>query len=138
VVVNESNRRALLEVQEAPLRTRWLPLRAGPYYKIGGTLDRPGWIRRQKIQLPFPVEVVYTFPCEDMVAAESFFHRNFARKRRNGEWFMLDDTDLRWFENFKDSGILYLEHNQMPQAVDPVIRPEWSEPFVGKVTEKIV
>jgi hypothetical protein len=51
---------------------------------------------------------------------------------------MLDDTDLRWFENFKDSGILYLEHNQMPQAVDPVIRPEWSEPFVGKVTEKIV
>jgi hypothetical protein len=73
-----------------------------------------------------------------MVPAESFFHRNFARKRRNGEWFMLDYTDLRWFENFKDSGILYLEHNQMPQAVDPVIRPEWSEPFVGKVTEKIV
>ncbi len=115
-------------------------LRAGPYYKIGRTIDLPGRIRRLKsqIQLPWPVEVVYTFPCEDMVAAESFFHRNFARKRMNGEWFELDNIDLRWFENLKDSGILYLEHDVCPEAVDPVSRPEWSEPFVDEVTEKIV
>lgn len=84
-------------------------LRAGDYYKIGRAKDADSRIRQLKIQLPFPVEVAYLFPCEDYVATEAFYHRLYADVRVNGEWFLLGQQ-LASFEIMKDrDGILYRE-----------------------------
>jgi len=113
-----------------------------PLYKIGRTIDFDSRIRRLKsqVKLPWPLEVVYTFECEDMVDAETHFHRRFAQKRQNGEWFALDDVDLSMeFERFKGRGILYLASQDLsPEPWEPRTRPEWQEPFVDEITKKIV
>ena len=66
-------------------------LKSGPYYKIGQTQYLDKRIRRLTIQLPFPVEVVATIPCDDCFLAEDYLHRTFSSFRRNGEWFELDE-----------------------------------------------
>ena len=48
-------------------------------------------IRQLKIQLPFPVEVVGTIPCEDQVKTERDLHNYYDHVRCNGEWFHLPE-----------------------------------------------
>lgn len=45
--------------------------------------------------MPFPIEVVMTGWFADYSVAERQFHRQFAGKRLEGEWFDLDDSDLK-------------------------------------------
>ena len=83
-------------------------LRAGDYYKIGRAKNPDSRIRQLKIQLPFPVEVVYLFACEDYVAAEAYYHWLFASERVNGEWFLMEEHDLAPFRIQEGrGGILY-------------------------------
>ncbi|OGB04989.1 MAG: hypothetical protein A3E79_03210 [Burkholderiales bacterium RIFCSPHIGHO2_12_FULL_61_11] len=46
------------------------------------------------VKLPFPIEVVMTGWFENYSEAEIRFHRQFAHKRLEGEWFDLSQTDL--------------------------------------------
>lgn len=93
-------------------------LRAGDYYKIGRSKTPTERIKQLKIQLPFPVEVVYLFPCEDMVAVEGWYHWLFADQRVNGEWFLLHDALLASFELNKDrGGLLYRRGDGSPTPV---------------------
>jgi hypothetical protein len=108
-------------------------------YKIGHAGVLSNRIAQIRPQLPFPVEVVYAFKCEHRIDAETYFHRRFAQKRMEGEWFKLDEEDLGEFEKFKGRGILYsASHDHEPVPWEPRTRPEWEEPFVDEVTEKIV
>lgn len=69
-------------------------LRAGEFYKIGRTRQLDSRIKALSIQLPFPVEVVHTFPSDDHVEVEQWIHDLFADKRANGEWFRLSEEDV--------------------------------------------
>ncbi|VVP48250.1 hypothetical protein PS838_05212 [Pseudomonas fluorescens] len=64
-------------------------------YKVGRTRNIPNRMRAFGVKLPF----IYTIPLcawfEDCHAAESRYHRRFADKRINGEWFDLDDSDIQ-------------------------------------------
>lgn len=73
-------------------------LGGGGYYKIGRSRNVSRRMRQLEIQLPWPVEVLHTIPCEDHHASEKALHERFAGKRANGEWFALDDEDVEWIK----------------------------------------
>jgi hypothetical protein len=72
-------------------------LKSGPYYKIGKTRDFGRRFDEIRLQLPFPVEEIHKIETEDPDGIEAYWHRRFAEKRKNGEWFELSDTDIATF-----------------------------------------
>jgi len=73
-------------------------LKSGRHYKIGKTKKFDKRIGQLKIQLPEKVEVVHKIPTRDEHQEEQHWHRKFAHKRKNGEWFELSDQDVREFK----------------------------------------
>ena len=119
-------RSAIARLEEEIRRRTFKPtgylyvLRAGDYYKIGHTKNPDARLKTLKIQLPFPVEVVYVIPCEDAPAAESWFHWLFSKERVNGEWFLMREEDVRTHIGFMYAGrggIIYREGDDHPTFV---------------------
>lgn len=63
-------------------------------FKVGRTRNVPNRMRAFGVHLP----ILYTIPLcawfDDHIEAESRYHRLFAEKRINGEWFALVDQDI--------------------------------------------
>ncbi len=68
------------------------------YYKIGRALDFARRIRQVKLQLPVPAKEVHRIHAHDGNVAENYWHRKFALKRLNGEWFALTKKDVAEFK----------------------------------------
>jgi hypothetical protein len=67
-----------------------------PYgYKIGKTRNLRDRTRLFAVKLPFPIEVLMAGWFADYSATERQMHRQFAAKRLEGEWFDLNDEDLK-------------------------------------------
>lgn len=66
----------------------------GGYYKIGKSQKVPARLRNFGLLLPFPVELIHSFPVDDCDQSEQRLHAMFADKRINGEWFDLTADDL--------------------------------------------
>ena len=71
-------------------------LKAGPFYKIGKTTNVTRRIAELAIQLPFPVELFKVINSDDASGSEKQLHHDYARYRRNGEWFELPDESAMW------------------------------------------
>lgn len=74
-------------------------LRAGPYYKIGKSISFEKRLSQIKLQMPDPVEVVHIMRAANPTQAETYWHRRFVAKRRNGEWFLLSDAEIEEFKS---------------------------------------
>lgn len=72
-------------------------LKAGPYYKIGKAKDLDQRVKQIKLQLPYSVETLHSIATDDSMGIESYWHKRFASKRVNGEWFLLTDDDVATF-----------------------------------------
>jgi hypothetical protein len=70
-------------------------------YKIGKTVNLKDRTRLFEVKLPFPIEVVHSAYFDDYTAAEGYFHRMFASKRLEGEWFELNNDDLEAIKTIK-------------------------------------
>ena len=70
------------------------------HYKIGRTRDLQRRAKTFNVKLPFDVELICLIKTEDMYKLESELHGKFYRKRANGEWFNLTETDLNWLKSF--------------------------------------
>ena len=73
-------------------------LRAGPFYKIGKAQGFDRRYRQIKLQLPYPTEALHQIECGDINHVERYWHKRFAAKRQNGEWFVLTGADVDEFK----------------------------------------
>jgi hypothetical protein len=76
-------------------------LKSGRYYKVG----RSNAVGRREyelgLQLPEPAKLVHRIATDDPPGIEAYWHRRFAQKRKNGEWFELAASDVGAFKRRK-------------------------------------
>jgi len=67
-------------------------------YKIGASTTPDQRSKTLGVQLPYETILEYTIETDDMYQLESWLHHKFARKRKQGEWFELDEADLEYIK----------------------------------------
>jgi hypothetical protein len=76
-------------------------LKSGNFYKIGRS-NAPGCREREiALQLPERAQMVHEIRTDDQKGIEAYWHGRFASKRKNGEWFELDASDVCCFRRRK-------------------------------------
>ena len=76
-------------------------LRSGRYCKIGRSNAAGRRERELAIQLPEKAAMVHIIRTDDPSGIETYWHTRFADRRKNGEWFELNATDIAAFKRRK-------------------------------------
>ena len=76
-------------------------MKSGPHYKIGRTnsVSRRG--SELAIKIPVPPRTIHSVETDDPVGVESYWHKRFADKRGEGEWFVLSAEDVSAFKRWR-------------------------------------
>jgi len=76
-------------------------MKYGRYYKIGKTNATGRRAYEIAIQLPEKLRTVHVIKTDDPDGVEEYWHKRFAAKRGNGEWFDLVLADVQAFKRRK-------------------------------------
>ncbi|HDZ82035.1 MAG TPA: GIY-YIG nuclease family protein [Roseobacter sp.] len=76
-------------------------LQSGSHFKIGRSDELEKRVKQISIALPEKVELIHAIKTDDPPGIEGYWHRRFAEKRANGEWFKLSDANVRAFKRRK-------------------------------------
>ena len=74
---------------------------SGAFHKVGRSNHVGRRSYEVSLQLPERLEVVHQIETDDPEGIESYWHRRFATKRANGEWFKLSPQDVAAFKRRK-------------------------------------
>lgn len=76
-------------------------LRSGRFYKIGRTNSIGRRERELALQLPEKASRLHIIKTDDPAGVEAYWHRRFAARRKNGEFFALQAEHVRAFKRWR-------------------------------------
>lgn len=76
-------------------------MRSGRHYKIGRSISVGSRERQLAIKIPIPPTTIHSIETDDPSGVEAYWHRRFADKRGEGEWFDLSSDDIAAFKRWK-------------------------------------
>lgn len=87
----------------SPAIDKWKPgyvyiLQAGPFFKIGYSKDVDKRVSQLSTLPPFDLDLLFVIYAKNAPSLETALHKRFADKRKNGEWFELDEEDVTWLK----------------------------------------
>ncbi len=74
-------------------------LKSGRFHKIGHSNDAARRAYELRLQLPEKATIVHEIETDDPIGIEAYWHRRFADRRANGEWFSLSAHDVAAFKS---------------------------------------
>jgi hypothetical protein len=76
-------------------------IKSGRFYKVGRSNSAGRREYELAIQLPEKAITLHTIRTDDPVGIEEYWHKRFDSKRKNGEWFALESSDVAAFRRRK-------------------------------------